>query len=302
MIEDFSPAFIETGIDELLARAIRLGELASPCRLCPRECGSLRSGGENGYCRTGFAPMVSSVQPHFGEEAPLVGEGGSGTVFLTNCNLGCSFCQNSDISHLGRGRTVTVQELADSLLTLQKLGCRNINFVTPTHQIHAIVEAVALASANGLSVPLVYNTGGYDSVETLRLLEGVFDIFMPDLKFFSEDVSADLAGAIDYPRVVQEAIREMHRQVGDLELNCEGLAVRGLIVRHLVLPCDLAGTDKAFRFLAQDVSRNTYLNVMAQYHPSFKAFGKPGIGSSLSRPDYLKALALAKKWGLDRLD
>jgi len=298
----FTPVYLAVSRDELLAQAARLEELASPCRLCPRKCGSLRKEDETGYCRTGFSPMVSSVQPHFGEEAPLVGKGGSGTIFLTNCNLGCIFCQNSDISHFGRGQIVTVRELADSMLTLQKLGCHNINFVTPTHQIHVIVKAVVLAVDDGLAVPLVYNTGGYDCVDTLHLLEGIFDIFMPDLKFSSENVSDSLAGAPDYPRVVQKAIREMHRQVGDLTLDAKGRAVRGLIVRHLVLPCNLAGTDEAFRFLAREISRNTYLNVMAQYHPSFEAVGKPGIGSALSHSDYLKALALSRKWGLNRLD
>ena len=302
MGKGFQPAFLQMSREDLLARADSLAELASPCRLCPRICGALRKQGEAGYCRTGFLPEVSSVSPHFGEEAPLVGQGGSGTIFLTNCNLGCIFCQNSDISHLGRGRVITVRKLAESMLALQRLGCGNINFVTPTHQIHAIVQAVILAVGKGLTVPLVYNTGGYDSVDTLHLLEGIFDIYMPDLKFSSENVSADLADAPDYPRVVREAIGEMHRQVGDLILDDRGRASRGLIVRHLVLPDDLAGTDRAFRFLAGGISKNTYLNVMAQYHPSYRAVGKPDIGSSLDRSDYLKALALAKKWGLDRLD
>jgi putative pyruvate formate lyase activating enzyme len=246
--------------------------------------------------------MVSSIHPHYGEEPPLVGTGGSGTIFLTNCNLGCIFCQNYDISHQGRGQIITVQDLAASMLTLQKLGCHNINFVTPTHQIHVIVEALALAVRGGLAVPLVYNTGGYDSLETLQLLDGVFDIYMPDLKFTSESTATDLADARDYPQIVKKAIREMHRQVGDLLVDKGGIAMRGLLLRHLVLPHDLAGTDEAFRFLAEEISTHTYLNVMAQYRPCFEAVRRPLIRSRLSQSDYLGALDLARKWGLKRLD
>ncbi|UCG37971.1 MAG: radical SAM protein, partial [bacterium] len=232
----FVPAYLGTGPDELLERARALEEMASPCRLCPRRCAAMRGEGETGYCRTGFAPMVSSVHPHFGEEAPLVGRGGSGTVFLTNCNLGCIFCQNYDISHLGRGQEVTVQEMASAMLTLQRMGCHNINFVTPTHQTHAIVAGVALAAEAGLRIPLVYNTGGYDSLDALRLLDGVFDIYMPDMKFSHGPIASQLADAPDYPQVVREAVREMHRQVGDLQVDESGVATRGLLVRHLVLP------------------------------------------------------------------
>jgi len=302
LAEKFIPAYLKTGPGKVRKRAGLLRQRSSPCRLCPRECASLREKGESGYCKTGFLPVVSSVGPHFGEEAPLVGRGGSGTIFITNCNLKCIFCQNSDISHLGRGRIITTAELAQSLLDLQRLGCHNINFVTPTHQIHAIVEAVSLAMEEGLTLPLVYNTGGYDAVETLQALEGIFDIYMPDLKFTERKTAATLADAPDYPEVVKEAILEMHRQVGDLVLNERGLAVRGLLVRHLVLPHNLAGSDEAFRFLAEEVSRDTYLNVMAQYRPCFRATGKPLIGSPLRQDDFLSTLALAKKWGLERLD
>jgi putative pyruvate formate lyase activating enzyme len=302
MSADFTPSYLKMDRDELIERSRTLAEMASPCRLCPRLCGSLRKEGHTGYCRTGYDPVVSSVHPHYGEEAPLVGRKGSGTIFLTNCNLGCIFCQNEDISHMGRGQIITVEDMADAMLTLQSLGCHNINFVTPTHQIHAIVEAVARASVDGLDVPLVYNTGGYDTVETLRCLDGIFDIYMPDLKFTSGPTSAELADAPDYPIVVKQAILEMHRQVGDLALDRKSIAFRGLLVRHLVLPHDLAGTDEAFRFLAKEVSTETYLNVMAQYRPCFEAVGKSRIGASLSRSDYMNALGLARKWGLKRLD
>ncbi len=302
MAEKFTPAYLKTGPDKVREKAVFLRRLSSPCRLCPRECTSLREKGETGYCKTGLLPIISSVGPHFGEEAPLVGKKGSGTVFLTNCNLGCIFCQNSDISHLGRGCVVTTADLARSLLDLQELGCHNINVVTPTHQIHAIVEAVSLAMKEGLTLPLVYNTGGYDALKTLRALEGIFDIYMPDLKFSERKTAAFLADAPDYPEVARNAILEMHRQVGDLTFNERGLAVRGLLVRHLVLPHDLAGSDEALRFLAQDISKNTYLNIMAQYRPCYRALGAPLIGSPLNQEDHRHALDLARKWGLERLD
>jgi len=301
-VEKFLPSYLEMSPDELLARADQLAELASPCSLCPRKCGSRRKEGETGYCSTGYLPEVSSFHPHHGEERPLSGERGSGTIFLTNCNLGCLFCQNYDISHGGQGRTLTVRELAAAMLGLQKAGCHNINFVTPSHQTHAIVAAVSIAADEGLRLPLVYNTGGYDSAPILRLMEGIFDIYMPDLKFTDPATSARLAEAGDYPEVVLDAVREMHRQVGDLITDDRGVAHRGLLVRHLVLPGGLAGSDEAFRFLVEEISTNTYLNVMAQYRPCYRALGEPVIGERLQQRDYLEALELAAKWGLRRLD
>ena len=301
-VETFVPAYLEMGPDKLQTRVEKLGQLTSPCTLCPRECGSYRKEGEKGYCGTGYLPVVSSVHPHHGEERPLSGMRGSGTIFLTNCNLGCTFCQNYDISHLGRGHITSVRELASAMLILQQAGCHNINFVTPSHQVHAIVEAVSLAARDGLRLPLVYNTGGYDSIETLRLLDGIFDIYMPDLKFADSPTAAVLADAGDYPEVIKKAVREMHRQVGDLVTDEKGIARRGLLVRHLVLPGGLAGSDKAFRFLAEEISTNTYLNVMAQYRPCHVVVGQPVIGDRLEQSDYLHTLDLARKWGLKRLD
>jgi putative pyruvate formate lyase activating enzyme len=301
-VEPFIPSYMEMDREELQTRVRQLEQLASPCRLCPRECGSIRREGERGYCRTGFLPEVSSVCPHHGEERPLSGTRGSGTIFLTNCNLGCTFCQNYDISHLGKGRIISIPELASAMLTLQQSGCHNINFVTPSHQIHAIVKAVSLAALEGLKLPLVYNTGGYDSVETLRLLEGIFDIYMPDLKFTDPLTAATLADAEDYPEVIRKAIGEMYRQVGNLLTDEEGIAHRGLLVRHLVLPGGLAGSSEAFRFLAKEISTNTYLNVMAQYRPCHDAVGQPVIGDPLQQSDYLNALGLARDYGLKRLD
>jgi putative pyruvate formate lyase activating enzyme len=301
-LEPFIPGYLEMDREELESRVRQLGKMASPCTLCPRECGSAREDGEKGYCRTGYSPLVSSVHPHHGEEKPLSGIRGSGTIFLTNCNLGCTFCQNYDISHQGQGKSVSIRDLAMAMLSLQQAGCHNISFVTPSHQIHAIVEAVAIAAADGLHLPLVYNTGGYDSIETIRLLDGIFDIYMPDLKFTDPSTAATLAEADDYPEVIREAVREMHRQVGDLVTDEKGVARRGLLVRHLVLPGGLAGSDEAFRFLAEEISTNTYLNVMAQYRPCHEAIGQPVIGDRLQQSDYLDALDLARKWGLRRLD
>ena len=301
-MEPFVPAYIKMEPDELQDRVQKLIRLASPCNLCPRKCGTNRKEGEKGYCGTGYLPVVSSVNPHHGEERPLSGVRGSGTIFMTNCNLGCTFCQNFDISHLGRGQTISVRKLASAMLSLQQSGCHNINFVTPSHQIHAIVEAVVLAARDGLRLPLVYNTGGYDSIETLRLLEDIFDIYMPDLKFMDSTTAAGLAEAGDYPEVIGKAIGEMHRQVGDLVTDEKGVAGRGLLVRHLVLPGGLAGSDEAFRFLAEEISTRTYLNVMTQYRPCHNAIGQPVIGDSLQQSDYLNALDLARKWGLKRLD
>ncbi|TNF46403.1 radical SAM protein [bacterium] len=296
------PAYLKLHRDELEKRAGMLADLASPCQLCPRACGSIRKSGEVGYCRTGFEPMISSAHAHFGEEAPLTGTRGSGTIFFTNCNLGCIFCQNYDISHQGAGRIISTDELARLMLALQKQGCHNINLVTPTHQIHSIVDALASAVEGGLCVPIVYNTGGYDSVDTIRLLEDIVDIFMPDLKFGYPEPAKDLAEAPDYPQVVRDAVAQMHLQVGDLELNKNGTALRGLLIRHLVLPHGLAGSREVFRFLSEEISPDTYLNIMAQYRPCWKAVGAAKIGEPLQSKDYLQALALAREYGLTRLD
>lgn len=301
-METFTPSYLKLDRNELKNRVEALNELASPCALCPRMCRSDRRSGDKGYCRTAFSPVVSSASPHFGEESPLVGRGGSGTIFFTNCNLCCNFCQNYDISQQGIGEIISIEDLSSLMVILQNRGCHNINFVTPTHQVHAIVAALPLAIDAGLTVPLVYNTGGYDSVQTLKLLEGIMDIYMPDLKFTDPDVALSLADASDYPGVVREAIIEMHRQTGDLVTSPDGIARSGLLVRHLVLPHDLAGSAEAFRFLAREVSPDTYLNVMAQYRPCFRAVGKAKIGDRLKTSEYNAALSMAVKAGLTRLD
>ncbi|MEW6351556.1 MAG: radical SAM protein [Thermodesulfobacteriota bacterium] len=297
------PAFLTSLRDgSLKEKAAAAREMLRSCRVCPRTCEVDRLAGETGFCGIGAQAVVASAHPHFGEESPLVGHGGSGTIFFSSCNLKCLFCQNYEISHLMEGAPVDASALAALMLHLQEIGCHNINLVTPSHVVPQILEAVLLAAANGLHVPLVYNTGGYDALDTLRLLKGVVDIYMPDLKFMDSDVSEQLMSAADYPDVAKAAIREMHRQVGDLEIDAHGIAVRGLLVRHLVMPRGMANTRAAMRFLAQEVSRNTYVNVMNQYRPCGRAHGRPDIGRTVTRDEYAEALEMAAEEGITRLD
>jgi len=244
--------------------------------LCPRKCKADRSKGEIGFCGISDMPVVSSVGPHFGEESVLVGSGGSGTIFFAGCNLGCMFCQNFDISHYRHGQQVTIEQLAQFMLELAKRGCSNINFVTPTHVIPAIAAAIELARKKGLTLPTVYNSGGYDSVEALKLLAGFVDIYMPDMKYSDSAVAEELSTAADYPQINCAAVKEMHQQVGDLQMK-KGLATRGLLVRHLVLPNQLAGSFGIIDFLAEEISPTTAINVMDQYRPCYKASSHPRI-------------------------
>jgi putative pyruvate formate lyase activating enzyme len=274
----------------------------SPCRVCPRHCKVDRLSDEKGICQTGVKAVVSSYAPHFGEESPLVGSGGSGTIFFTHCNLLCIFCQNYEISHLGQGIETDPGQLAAMMLSLQRQGCHNINFVTPSHVVPQILAALPKAIEKGLTVPLVYNSSGYDSLETLKLLEGIVDIFMPDFKFWDKDLAKRYAKAPDYPEVAQKAILEMYRQVGDLVMDDEGVAVKGLLVRHLVMPGSLEETREILRFLAREVSVDTYVNVMDQYRPCGEACHCPPIDRTLTGGEYQQALKLARDAGLQRLD
>ena len=286
-------------LDEKIRKA---RQLLSACRLCPRRCGVDRLAGETGVCKTGARAWVSSWGPHFGEEQPLVGSGGSGTIFFTHCNLLCLFCQNFEISHEGCGRPVSDRQLADIMLELQKQGCHNINFVSPSHVVPQILAAVRIAAADGLRVPLVFNTGGYDRVSTLKLLDGVVDIYMPDFKFWDSETAQRCCEAADYPAVARRAVLEMHRQVGDLSMDANGIARRGLLVRHLVLPSGLAGTRRVMEFIARKVSADTYVNVMSQYRPCGRAAEVDGLGEPLSPAEYRRALDMARQAGLRRLD
>ncbi|MFC1781931.1 radical SAM protein [Planctomycetota bacterium] len=279
----------------------KLSELMNPCTLCPRRCKVYRSRGQVGFCGIDDTPLISSVGPHFGEEGVLVGEGGSGTIFFAGCNLGCIFCQNHDISHCRQGHKTTIEELVESMLGLQKSGCSNINFVTPSHVAPAIATAIELVRDKGLTVPTVYNSGGYDSVRILKLLEGLIDIYMPDMKYSDPETAFQLSAATDYPAVNFEAVKEMHRQVGDLHIE-KGLATRGLLVRHLVLPGNLAGSIEIIDFLAGQVSPKTAINVMAQYHPCYQALSNPKINRRPTPEEITSARQYAIQKGLTVLD
>ena len=300
------PGYIRlSGSGELEDRARRAHEMLRDCVVCPQECHVNRIEDELGFCRTGLLPMVSSYSPHFGEEPPLVGNYGSGTIFFGGCNMRCEFCQNFGVSQCGVGSGVPCEDLAEIMLRLQERRCHNINFVSPSHIVPQILRAVAIAADRGLNIPLVYNSGGYDSVETLRLLDGVIDIYMPDAKYGRDDVAWELSHAPDYTARMQAALAEMHRQVGDLVVR-DGLAVRGMIIRHLVLPGNLANSEIVMKFIAEEISRDSYVNIMAQYHPAWRAAegGRSPVLAALQRPitarEYGYAIGCATENGLHR--
>lgn len=270
------------------------------CRLCPRKCDVDRLNDKTGFCKTGRYAVVSSYNLHFGEEDPLVGRGGSGTIFFTWCNLGCIYCQNYTISHLGEGRCVGPEELADFMLFLQRKGAHNINFVTPTHVIAQIVESLIIAVEKGLHIPLVYNSGGYDSISTLKCIDGVFDIYMPDVKYSEGYFSHRYSNARDYWHICQEALLEMHRQAGDLSLDMNGIARKGLLVRHLVLPNRIAGSFKVLKFIADNISKETYVNIMGQYYPSYLASNFKELSRRIRYKELEEVVDFAEKVGLHR--
>jgi putative pyruvate formate lyase activating enzyme len=286
----------------LAERAEAASALLHDCTLCPRLCHVDRFAGRNGRCRTGTRPLLSAAHPHFGEEAPLSGRRGSGTIFFGSCSLLCVFCQNWTTSHTVDGREVSARDLGDLMVALERQGCHNINLVTPSHMVPQILCGLLSAVEAGLSVPLVYNTSGYDSVETLRLLDGVIDIYMPDVKFLNHASGRRYADAEDYPDVVRAAVAEMHRQVGDLVIDNDGLARRGLLVRHLVMPGGLDDTREICRFLARDISTDTYLNLMDQYRPCGASFRFPEIARTITGEEFDLALEAARCEGLRRLD
>jgi putative pyruvate formate lyase activating enzyme len=287
---------------KLSGRTEKAIALMASCSLCPRECQVSRLEGELGYCETGRKARVSSYNAHFGEESPLVGRYGSGTIFVSSCNLLCSFCQNYEISHLKEGVEVEPEHIAAMMLQLSERGCHNINFVTPTHVVPQLLEALILAAEQGLKIPLVYNSGGYDKVETLELLEGIFDIYMPDFKFWEGKWAERYCQAPDYPEVAMAALKEMHRQVGDLLIDDQGMALRGLLVRHLVMPDKIAGSEKVFEFLVKEISADTYVNVMDQYRPCGEAHKDEHINRRLSSQEFRDATDTARNAGLTRLD
>ena len=289
-------------VSSLAERAERLNARLSECDICPRRCRVNRKEGERGVCRVGGNAPVASFGPHFGEEAPLVGNNGSGTVFFSGCNLRCVFCQNYEISHMGEGGEVSAERLAGIFLSIQRMGCHNLNLVTPTHVTPQVLEALSIAASRGLAIPVVYNCGGYESVDTLRQLEGVVDIYMPDVKFLDAEAAARYCDAPDYPEVVRAALAEMARQVGPLSLDRHGIARRGLLVRHLVMPGEASTTREVIDFLADGIGKDTYLNLMNQYRPCGRALEFPEIGRRTAESEWREARDYALRKGLSRLD
>ena len=284
----------------LKRRREELNKLLEKCHLCPRKCLVNRLQDEKGFCGAGKKVAVSSYNLHFGEEPPISGYRGSGTIFFTHCNLRCCFCQNYPISQLGNGQEVEISELATMMVKLQKLGAHNINFVTPTHFVPQIVEALELGVREGLKIPLVYNSGGYESMETLELLDGIVDIYMPDAKYSDPESARTYSRAADYFEVNKKALLEMHRQVGDLKMDREGIAKRGLLIRHLVMPEDIVGSRSILEFVAKDISKDTYMSIMAQYHPAHLAFEFPELSRRISKKEYDAVLKMADELGLER--
>jgi putative pyruvate formate lyase activating enzyme len=302
--EAFAPAYAMAEKEGLFAR--RVEEARSrmeACTLCPRRCGVNRLKGETGFCRSPVNPVIYSAQPHFGEEKPLVGRSGSGTIFFSNCNLRCIFCQNWPIAHEGRGNASNPDALADMMLGLQRKGCHNINLVTPTHVMPAILEAVRIAHKKGLNLPLVYNTSGYEIPGIIGLLDGLVDIYLPDMKYaHSESAEKYSAGAADYPEYARASIMEMNRQVGRLEVDGGGIARRGLMIRHLVMPNGVAGSKDVVNWVAENLPKDTYVNIMSQYRVEYKAFDHPEIARAITVDEYLEAMKWADEAGLTNLD
>jgi putative pyruvate formate lyase activating enzyme len=297
------PSYLELSRSgELSRRADGLRQRLASCDLCPRRCGGDRTAGEVGVCGVGDRAVLASASPHFGEESPLVGRHGSGTIFFSGCNLRCEFCQNADISMSTDGPRVDAAQLAGVMLRLQDLGCHNINLVTPTHVVPQILDGLVVAVEEGLTLPIVYNTGGYDDLEVVQTLDGVVDIYMPDCKFADPEVARRFCDAPDYPEVNRSVLKEMHRQVGDLEVAEDGIAVRGMLVRHLVMPEGLAGTAETMAFLASELSTSTYVNLMDQYRPCHHAGRYPELGRGVTQQEMEEARSAALAAGITRLD
>ena len=302
--EDYVPAYVGLSAGGLLKERVKTAfQHLKDCDLCARYCHVNRIQSLKGViCRTGERAVVHSYGAHHGEEDPLRGWKGSGTIFFSWCSLRCVFCQNWDISQKGIGQPVTPGQLAAMMLELQAQGCHNINFVTPSHVVAQIIAAVEIAAGHGLRLPLVYNTGGYDSVEALRLLDGIIDIYMPDMKYGDSQLAHKYSKVSDYVEFNRAAVQEMHRQVGDLVIDARGIAQRGLLLRHLVLPNNISGTEQVLAFIRDELSTDTYLNLMDQYHPCYRAGDYPAVKRPLSSAEYDAALQIAARFGLHRLD
>jgi putative pyruvate formate lyase activating enzyme len=294
------PSYIDAYKQGVLAQKSRETlQMLEHCMICPRKCGTNRLRDEQGFCRTGRLAVTCSYFAHYGEEPPISGEHGSGTIFFSRCNLQCLYCQNYQFSQKDEGKPMEARELADCMLSLQKEGCHNINVVTPTHVMPQILEALLLAVGDGLNIPIVYNTSGYELTETLKILEGIVDIYLPDMRYSTEEPARLFSNAADYPRVNREAIKEMHRQVGGAVFNDDGTIRRGMIIRHLVLPQDASGTEETLRFIAEEISRETYVSLMSQYFPAYLADKHPPLDRRLHLEEFEEAVACLKRFGLD---
>jgi putative pyruvate formate lyase activating enzyme len=301
----FEPAYLKLhNTGELKERAEELWAIMKSCRLCPRRCGANRHKGMSGFCRApGTTLVTSSAHPHFGEERPLVEKGGSGTIFLSHCNLRCVFCQNFDISLLGRGSETSIEEFSGMMLQLQEIGCHNINIVTPTHYSAHILKAIDIAAERGLRLPIVYNTSGWERLEILEILDGIIDIYLPDFKYWDSDMSSKFSAlAESYPEITAKAILEMHRQVGVAKPAEDGIMQRGLMIRHLVMPNNIAGSENVMEWIAGNLPKDTYVNVMAQYSPVHKAYDYPELSRRITKKEYVKVVTKAKEMGLTNLD
>ncbi|MBB6215913.1 putative pyruvate formate lyase activating enzyme [Anaerosolibacter carboniphilus] len=292
-------ALLDNG--ELEKRVKTFNEMLQNCVLCPHQCEVNRVDGERGYCQTLQNPIISGAEAHLGEEPELVGRHGSGTIFFAHCNLACVFCQNYEISYCGEGKEVSSAQLAEIMLNLQNKGCHNINLVSPGHIIPQIVEGIFLASQRGLTLPIVYNTNGYDLTDTLKLLEGIIDIYMPDIKFSDDTLGLKYLGVKNYFTIAKNAVKEMYHQVGNLQTDHRNIAQRGLMIRHLVMPQNLAGTDEIMKFIVNDLSENCYVHMMAQYYPTHHAYLYKEISRRITDEEFHHAISLAKSAGLKNI-
>jgi putative pyruvate formate lyase activating enzyme len=302
--QQWYPAYVQLEKEGKFAERVEQAySIFEKCRLCPRECGVNRLDEEKGFCQAPLKVMVYTAQPHFGEEISLVGQHGSGTIFFSNCNLRCVFCQNWPISIRGEGKEIEDEDLAKMMMFLQEIGCHNINLVTPTHVMPNILNATRIALKKGLRIPLVYNTSGYERVEIIKILDGIVDIYLPDVKYMDGDMAAKYSSdARDYPEVATAAVFEMNRQVGVHQVDTRGVARKGLMIRHLVMPNRIAGTKKFVRWVAENLPQTTYVNIMSQYHVDYRAFEYPEIARGITVQEFLEAMDWAEEYGLTLLD
>jgi putative pyruvate formate lyase activating enzyme len=294
------PAYLESYHNGKLFRIIEeTFKMLEACCICPRRCKVNRLKDERGFCKTVLLPQVCSFMPHHGEEPPISGTKGSGTIFFSHCNMACVYCQNYEFSQLGEGREVDFAQLAQFMLELQQMGCHNINLVTPTHVMPQILKALSMAIPKGLKIPIVYNTGGYELPEMIKLLDGIVDIYLPDMRYADSDAAIKYSSAPDYPKYNQPAVKEMHQQVGVAKIYNQGIIKRGVIIRHLVLPHHISGTEKIMKFIAEEISKDTYISLMSQYFPCYKAPQLKEISRRISYQEYEEAKAIMQRYGLN---